>query len=401
MNGAPQRPEAGESPKNKSKQQRRNHNTQDPRNRRRGNFTRNKGARYSGFKRRSEGQQEGGQQLGFFGSVPSLQDLQRENKKRTRRHYGPNQQHQYKFRGAYIRSHPAHPARHAWPAPSPPMHPSQTLPWQWNSHAGPSPGIYLGSTPLLPPKAPTPAALPGADANPLETPNIGAHLDDLNAADKLEAEGLPADLDFYGTNEGLAEGMFDDGLDGHSMSDGEGDSRSLSHSISHSQPDSEGGTFEEGGGEVEAGNGRGRGLVRGHTASAFSGGEPDLQATIIQRLRERVAEQEAYITQLEDDGLRVRRRMSRMASRTAQLEDENSVFREKIDQLQLELQQLTEGCVTELNATKVEVNTIAAAAAGAVDDDHTTKCHSGSPVAAAGEQGGTVEMQQLLPGTAA
>lgn len=31
--------------------------------------------------------QQGSQQLGFFGSVPSLQDLRRENRRNTRRHY--------------------------------------------------------------------------------------------------------------------------------------------------------------------------------------------------------------------------------------------------------------------------------------------------------------------------
>jgi hypothetical protein len=63
------------------------------------------------------------------------------------------------------------------------------------------------------------AQFPGAELeNPLETPGNfhGSHLNGIenpkfkgsSAPDKLHAEGLAPDLDFYGTNEGLT--LFDD-----------------------------------------------------------------------------------------------------------------------------------------------------------------------------------------------
>jgi len=68
------------------------------------------------------------------------------------------------------------------------------------------------------PSAPTPARFPGSDAKPTETPQLGANLEGFGA-DKLQAEGLADDLDFYGTNEGL---VFYQGQSELTSSDDEG-----------------------------------------------------------------------------------------------------------------------------------------------------------------------------------
>lgn len=133
------------------------------------------------------------------------------------------------------------------------------------------------STPKTVPRAPEhpqPAALaPGA--NPLDTPapEMVAAADVAAAADKLEAEGLNSGLDFYGTNEGLLSMFRPRG----------GDSASEQSDL------------EAPSGEDED--------YQAHQHGLMQGGGPGASTAA------RLAEQEAYISTLEDENLRLRERL--------------------------------------------------------------------------------------------
>ncbi|KAL4515165.1 hypothetical protein Ndes2526B_g04627 [Nannochloris sp. 'desiccata'] len=223
------------------------------------------------FKRRSSGKRGGQTELGFFGSVPSLQDLQRENRKRTRRHYGNNTNQQ---RGRF----------------------------------------------LAPPAAPTPARFPGAElANPLATPTLAANQN--GAADKLEAEGLHAGLDFFATNDGLV--LYNDTPAPSSWTEDEdeNDGEMDSHSLSGSEDDDHDGTGNE---DAAHEHGRRARLLRRPAGSTFAGngfGGSGVHARIIQRLRDRVAQQDAYIAELEDDNLRYKERLDLLVHQLREIQE--------------------------------------------------------------------------------
>ena len=113
-----------------------------------------------GFKRRAE---QGPDQLGFFSGaptfVPSLQDLQRENRKRTKRHYAPQQHGRRR------------PPPRAGPAPRPPALPASFTPlrpaWQPTGQQRQPYRGRAGPTPQTAPLAPLPGRFPGEGAPPL------------------------------------------------------------------------------------------------------------------------------------------------------------------------------------------------------------------------------------------
>lgn len=143
-----------------------------------------------------------------------------------------------------------------------------------------------------PPSAPTPAQFPGADLdNPLETPAIKTGDDTPNfngsaAPDKLHAEGLAADLDFYGTNEGLT--LFDDKNDTHLPAEpaDQGEEAEGSHSLP--MPDKRTVTEDE-----------------QNILQSLS----DSRSKILQRMRRKIKEQEEYILELEDTVLELQEKL--------------------------------------------------------------------------------------------
>jgi hypothetical protein len=275
------------------------------------------------FKRRNNNgkRQTTGLELGFFGSVPSLQDLQRENRKRTRRHYGNHSNNQ----------------RGAFKPPPPPYFPhylsndttiridnnKPKIPWL----SPLPPGRFLA-----PPPAPTPARFPGpspAVANALATPIVPAN--HANDADKLEAEGLHAGLDFFATNDGLV--LYNDSpAPSNWTDDDDNDGEMDSHSLSGSEDEDNDGD-EDGDGEHNDHHRRharlrrpagstlaGNGFGGGHGGG---GGGSNAHVKIIQRLRERVAQQDAYIAELEDDNLRYRERLDLLVHQFREIQQGN------------------------------------------------------------------------------
>lgn len=125
------------------------------------------------------------------------------------------------------------------------------------------------------PSAPTPARFPGADIpNPLETPAAPGGTANGVTPDKLQAEGLHGDLDFYGTNDGL---VFFNG--------NEVQENMASHSLSLS-------------GESDK---------RQHNTEVF---EPtkekgDFHRKVVNRLRNKLRQQEEYIEELEDQNMKL------------------------------------------------------------------------------------------------
>jgi len=265
------------------------------------------------FKRRGNSRRGGQTELGFFGSVPSLQDLQRENRKRTRRYYGNKNSQQ----------HGAFPGSSVVPILTklPPYFPHYLSNENIDSiridnNKPKCPWLSPTGRFLAPPAAPPPARFPGAElANPLATPTLAANQD--GAADKLEAEGLHAGLDFFATNDGLV--LYNDTpvpswTEDEDENDGEMDSHSLSGSEDDDHDGNEDNSLEHGrrarllrrpAGSTLAGNGFGGGIG----GSADAGIGSSAYARIIQRLREKVAQQDAYIAELEDDNLRYNERL--------------------------------------------------------------------------------------------
>ena len=158
--------------------------------------------------------------------------------------------------------------------------------------------------PLLgPPSAPGPSQFPGADANPTETPTLAGTIAGgmNNGADKLQEEGLQENLDFYATNAGL---VFYDNTPLVSSSDGELNSPSVSGALSDSAEGDEGKVRRD------ATELRPQSRVQGRLDTVENPGDgTDLRSKIIRRLRTRISEQDAYITQLEDDNLRLQERL--------------------------------------------------------------------------------------------
>ncbi|KAG7666884.1 hypothetical protein NADE_003320 [Nannochloris sp. 'desiccata'] len=272
------------------------------------------------FKRRSSGKRGGQTELGFFGSVPSLQDLQRENRKRTRRHYGNNTNQQ---RGAFSGSSPA--SIITKPPPPPPYFPhylsNDNIDNIYRDNNKPKlPWLSPTGRFLAPPAAPTPARFPGAElANPLATPTLAANQN--GAADKLEAEGLHAGLDFFATNDGLV--LYNDTPAPSSWTEDEdeNDGEMDSHSLSGSEDDDHDGTGNE---DAAHEHGRRARLLRRPAGSTFAGngfGGSGVHARIIQRLRDRVAQQDAYIAELEDDNLRYKERLDLLVHQLREIQE--------------------------------------------------------------------------------
>jgi hypothetical protein len=143
----------------------------------------------------------------------------------------------------------------------------------------------LNQTPPMP-SAPTPARFPGAEiSNPLETPAAEArpeHNHGSPTPDKLQAEGLAADLDFYGTNEGLT--LFDEKEETQHNADTE---HAGSHSLS---------------------------LSDGKQVAVHGEDDPkalltDSRNKIMERMRRKLKEQEEYISELEDSVLELREKL--------------------------------------------------------------------------------------------
>lgn len=136
--------------------------------------------------------------------------------------------------------------------------------------------------------------------------------------DKLvEGEGLPADLDFYGTNAGLVmqgTGVFtsEDNEDDHSDgNDDHGDSISYSDDdLLYDNRD------KERNNRFHASFHSNRG---GHKDTGHDSDDKDDQqmmshrsVSIIQRLRRRISEDSSYIAELEDENLKLRERVEMM-----------------------------------------------------------------------------------------
>lgn len=165
--------------------------------------------------------------------------------------------------------------------------------------------IPVNLSPSMPPPAPTPAGgqFFGAELkNPLETPSMNAaHVVASNAVDKLEAEGLRADLDFYGTNEGL---IYYGSGGSQSSEQRENDEVGASRSISNRSLSLEQ-NLNEHGNSIASPNER-EALDFEENFAACLGVE-EFQARIIRRLRERTASQESYIAELEDENMHLRK----------------------------------------------------------------------------------------------
>ena len=256
------------------------------------------------FKRRNNGKRGGQTELGFFGSVPSLQDLQRENRKRARRYYKNNTGALPRARALPVSSKP------------PPYFP----PYLSNDNNNSKIPWLSPTGRFVAPAAPTPAPFPGANAaNPAATPIIAANQD--AAADKLEVEGLHAGLDFFATNDGLV--LYNDTpAPSDWIDDGEMDSHSLS-----------GSEEEEDDNEEDEEHRMHKRLLRRPAGSTFAGdgfnggiatnvgGASSIHGRIIHRLRERVAQQDAYIAELEDDNLRYRERLDLLVHQLHELQE--------------------------------------------------------------------------------
>jgi len=125
------------------------------------------------------------------------------------------------------------------------------------------------------PSAPTPARFPGADIpNPLETPAAPGGNENGVTPDKLQAEGLHGDLDFYGTNDGLV--LFNG-------NDNEVQENMASHSLSLS-------------GESDK---------KQYNVSELTKEKGDFHQKVMKRLRNKLREQEEYIAELEDQNMKL------------------------------------------------------------------------------------------------
>lgn len=127
------------------------------------------------------------------------------------------------------------------------------------------------------PSAPTPARFPGADIpNPLETPAAPGGNANGVTPDKLQAEGLHGDLDFYGTNDGLV--LFNG-------NDNEVQETMASHSLSLS-------------GELDK-------KQYNPDVSELAKEKGDFHQKVMTRLRNKLREQEEYIAELEDQNMKL------------------------------------------------------------------------------------------------
>lgn len=128
------------------------------------------------------------------------------------------------------------------------------------------------------PSAPTPARFPGSDIpNPLETPAAPGGNANGVTPDKLQAEGLHGDLDFYGTNDGLV--LFNG-------NDNETQENMASHSLSLSVGSD--------------------GKQCNPDVSELTKEKGDLKQTVMTRLRKMLREQEEYIAELEDQNMKLK-----------------------------------------------------------------------------------------------
>ena len=279
-------------------------------------------------------------ELGFFGSLHDLQRNQpSENTtktrahKRSRRYYG--RQHQ---NGAPRFFHPQ-PKQHYF-TPTPPLFfPSSPPGW---------PHSYQGGPPAL-----TPVRFPGAEGGiVLSTPVVNIHNKQGAAeatADKLEAEGMHSGLDPFATNEGI---VFYTSEDDHEEEDEpspatheEGGSHSFSEDDDDDEDDDEHDGYEDDdeadglGGTEDFGREKKKRKQHfpHHAASALGGGGRGggeegsaFQHRVIRRLRERVAYQDAYIAELEDENLRYEERLGLAVQRIKRLEGEGRVRQQRV-----------------------------------------------------------------------
>lgn len=204
--------------------------------------------------------QPGLQSLGFFGTVPSLQSLQAENRRRTKRHYR-------KGKGGRGQK---------TPTTAPPL----TSAGRARFHA--------------------------AGTNPLDTP-LCAVLAAPPAAAHADEPGLNA-LDFYGTNEGLPlfAGAYDatssDSDDEQHTDEEEAALAAVAIGLEHEASAAACGD----GGSHSAGAGR-RGPI------------DEDEEGLPGHVRARLAHQDARIAQLEDDNLRLRERVDMLHQELARL----------------------------------------------------------------------------------
>lgn len=250
-------------------------------------------ARQRGLKRQQQVQQPTA--LGFFGQVPasqhnvptSLQDLRRENRARAAQHFGGG--------GGRAQQHG---------------------PGRSSGHRRSRGGKAFKLPKRLAP-TPRPMPLTPAAGNPLDTPaNVGHVEHAAGGADRLEAEGLQAGLDWYGTNENSAalflagqqlttsDSEFED--DWGELEDGEAEPRGNGHA--HDDAHS-GGSGSGGGGEPGAGQGGG----------GPPGGALYDESALPRAVRARLVEQEAYIAELEDQNLRLREQLDMLQQEVEEL----------------------------------------------------------------------------------
>ena len=159
----------------------------------------------------------------------------------------------------------------------------------------------MNQSPQLPPPAPAPAGgkFFGAELqNPLETPALNTNLTKSNVVDKLEAEGLRPDLDFYGTNAGLVYHGSSESLSSEQQRSADAGSGSIaSHSLFSREK------------IAKMENAAMSGVMErpeiGTKIDSFSDAGT-FQKQVILRLRERVANQDLYIARLEDENVRLK-----------------------------------------------------------------------------------------------
>jgi uncharacterized coiled-coil protein SlyX len=308
-------------------------NPNQPRHKRKRGANKQQAQRRPGSKKQQHRSHSHQQQLGFFGAVPSLQELQRENRKRARRHFQRHGRQLYHLRrnaalfpGPFIRF--LHARSFFFPlvlASNDVQSLCASLPTPLTTGRNEEKRKTRAPTPQIPPAAPTPAGglFFGAGTNPLETPTLVNDLPPPNAVDKLEGEGLQPDLDFYGTNEGLvyygsSSFMATSEEDPEEEEDeeiGEVDSRTLSRSQSldkgHDDADRDelGENLGASVPQASEDNARNREPVFAGSA-AHPPHTEEMQSRIIQRMREKMAKQDAWIAELEDSVLRLQDQLS-------------------------------------------------------------------------------------------
>jgi hypothetical protein len=157
------------------------------------------------------------------------------------------------------------------------------------------------------------------------------------AADKLEAQGLHAGLDFFATNDGLV--LYNDTPAPSSWTDDEDDNNGEmddSHSFSGSEDEDNDGDGEEGGGghrrRAQLRRRPAGSTLAGNGFAGIGGGGGGAHGRIIHRLRDRVAQQDAYIAELEDDNLGLRAKLHLLVHQIREMQEAGAADLEKNDE---------------------------------------------------------------------